>query len=376
MLQVEVSKKRLQPLVKAANTIAQPSDSRPILRNLLLTATQDGLEITATDMTISLWLFLPVGDGLAVLGEGKVVVPAYDLMQIIGSIKTNDLRFRDTGSNCLITAGGSRFTTLVEDSRDFPNIHRFSSRKPFVRIKGALLQQMVDRSAYCAHNERSFYLMHGLLVKAESGQLHMAATNGQRLGVCLGKFSECSSSDEDFSAEIVVPADLAIGLKKVVGDPEELVDIQWMARALNVRGSLGEVSLLALNGSFPDYTRGIPSNSKIIEFDRKKLIEVFAQTQVFKAAITALVLMTLESDRLVLSTLVPDAGEAKIEHEHTWPHEPISLVVNPEFILQTARLMKSDRLSFELEDEMTQTLVREQRDDEVDSFCVYAVARR
>jgi len=375
MLSVEVTQEALRPLIRSANSVVITSDTRPILRNLLLTATDEGLEIVSSDMTVNMWLFIPVGDDLTVTGEGRVVVPAFDLMQVTGAIKGGKLSIIATPSDCRVEAPGVKFSLLIEDAKDYPNIHRFSLRQPFITVPCKQLREMLDRTTYCAHTERSFYLMHGLLVKADQGKLTMVSTNGQRLGVCTGDYSKASAPLDEFSKEIVVPADLVPAFKRVLGEDDESVDIQWMARALNVRGPRGEVSLLGLNGNFPDYRRGVPTNSKFVPLGRLQLIEVFKKTQVFKDAVTPLVLMTLDEDKLILETLVADAGSVKVELQVKWQHPCIKLVVNPQFILQTARIMTGATVVLELEDEMTQTMIKEQRTDLI-CFCVYAVARR
>ena len=61
-MQADVLTKRLKPLLRSATTIAKPNDNRPILRNVLLTTTEEGLEITATDTITGLWLRVPIKD--------------------------------------------------------------------------------------------------------------------------------------------------------------------------------------------------------------------------------------------------------------------------------------------------------------------------
>jgi DNA polymerase-3 subunit beta len=375
MLHVELSRKALRPLVKATATVSKPSDNRPILRNVLITATEESLEISATNMVVSLWLKIPVGDDLTVHKTGKVVVPSLDLLRVLETSNSDRLDVENKYSRCHIKGAGSKFALVTEDPRDFPNITRFSTHKPFVTISGSTFSSMLDRSVYCAHDERSFFLMHGLLVKAEDQQLHLVATNGQRLGVCTNYYDSCSRED-GLEEEIVIPSNEALNLKKVCADKDAPMDIQWVARSLNVRGPRGEVCILALNGTFPDYRRGIPNNSKKIEFDRERLIKLLSQTQVFKGATTTLARAEFSSQRLSLVTLSPDIGEARLDYEIDWEHDNLKLVVNPEFLLATAKAMRSEKIEFEVEGEMVQTLMREQRDDNMECFCVYAVARQ
>ena len=374
MLHIDLARQTLCPLIRATATISRPTDNRPILRNVLLTATEDFLAVSSTNMAVSLWLKIPVGDDLKVYKTGRAVVPSLDLMRVLETSASDRLEIEDKFNRCHIKGEGSKFALVTEDARDFPNITRFAPKAPFVTMPAGTFTSMLDRSVYCAHDERSFFLMHGLLVKASDGQLHLVATNGQRLAVCVEYYASCST--DKIEDEIVIPSKEGITLKKVCGNANDNIDIQWTARSLNIRGPIGEICILAINGSFPDYKRGIPNNSKKIVFDREKLMRLLSQTQVFKSATTTLAKAVITTKKLSLVTLSPDIGEARLDYEIEWEHDPLTLVVNPEFMLAAAKSMKSEHIDFEVEGEMVQTLMREQRDDTMESFCVFAVARQ
>ena len=68
-------RKDLFDLVKSASAVASPSDVRPVLRNLLLSASDSGFALSATNLTVSLWFNIPTAAGANILTEGTVLVP-------------------------------------------------------------------------------------------------------------------------------------------------------------------------------------------------------------------------------------------------------------------------------------------------------------
>lgn len=375
-MHVEVPCESLQPVVKTAVGFIGKAE-RPILRNVHLEGTDAGLEVTASDMGVSLWMRLAAD----VQAKGRVCVDGKNFQRMLESAPSQNLVLKAEAKPPLppkdlkVRAGKARFQILAEDPNDFPKIPRFSLHRPYVRLKARTLADLIARTAFCAHNEVSHFLMHGLLVSLRDGELRMAATNGQRLGVASAKV-ESYSSAEPFDADVVVPADYARALTKVSSDLDELLDIQWMANALNIRSANGEVSVRALAGTYPNYEMGIPKNSKKIVLDRKLLIEILKQTNIFATSGSVFVDLSVQPDKLVFSAVVDGAGTSQVEQDFTWEHKPLNIIFSPDFLLQSVNAMVGEKVVLEVEHEMSPLLLRELRDDGLNSFCVYAVVRR
>lgn len=367
----------LRNLVKSAVTVAKDADDRPILRNLLLVATDAGLEITATDTITGLWLNTPVSDSVVVKKAGRAVVNAQNLQRTVDTVANRDVTLVASDRQFRVEAQGSKFRLAVEDPNDFPKIARFSQRKPHITIKADLIPKMVSRTAYCAHDEASFQLMHGMLIRAENQELRMVATNGQRLAVTTLKLEEADPQPA-WEHELVIPAEAADVLRQIVTNDTPTIDIQWMSNFLNARTSQGEVSIRALAGSYPLYGRGIPSDLKALVLDRKQLIEILKQTTAIKSPTSNFVSLKIHKDRMVFSSVADGAGDAEVEYPYVWDgDEGYGITINPDFMIDTLACIRGEDVSFEVGNEMTPTILREQDgDDGLKSFCVYAVVRQ
>jgi len=376
-MKVTLPGRMLRDAVKAGMAVVKTTDDRQILRNLFLVATPDGLEITATDTITSLWLHLPASEMVKIDKPGRAVVNAENLQRLVNTVVHKDVTLVGAERNFQVRASGSRFKLNIEDANDFPRIARFSSRKPYITIKAGLLPKLVARTAYCASGEASFQLMHGMLMQAQKNELRMVATNGQRLAVSSLSFEQQSDPNTPFIAELVIPADAADTFKQIVNDDVETVDIQWMKNFINVRSNLGEVSIRALAGNYPVYTRGIPDDLKEITLDRKGIFEILRQTVAIKSPTTCFVALKILKDRMVFSSFAEGAGETEVEYEHAWDDDDHKLTVNPDFMLQTLGRTRGNDVRLEVGTEMTPTILREQDDkSEIKSFCVFAVVRQ
>lgn len=374
-MRVKIPGRILRGVVKDAAAISKPNDDRQILRNLLIVADETGVQIIATDTAASLWIKLPVDDTIKVEKPGRVAVNAEQFQRVLDTIINRDVTLVATPRRCEVRAGKSKFRLCIEDAKDFPKIARFSKRKPFITVSSALIPKMISRTAFCAHDEVSFQLMHGLLVIAKDKELRMVATNGQRLAITTMPFEQ--STQEPFFGELVVPAELTSAVKRIVSTDTESIDIQWMANFLNFRTDIGEVSLRALAGNFPTYGLGIPSDLRELPLDRRDFIEILKQATALKSPTTNFVSLTLNKEHLIFHSQAEGAGDSEIEYAYKYDGEPLMLTVNPEFMLETLTSVRGDEVNLEIGNEMTPTILREQENDvPIRSYCVYAVVRQ
>jgi len=376
-VRVTIPGKQIRSAIKAATGVSKDNEDRQILRNVLIEATDEGLEITATDTIVGLWLKLPVDDTLVVKKKGRMAVNTAQLLRVLDTIANRTVTLSCTPRTCTVTAEGSRFRLNIEDANDFPKIARFSSRKPFITVPGDLIHKMMSRTAFCAHDEESFQLMHGLLVVAKEKELRMVATNGQRLAIVTAPFETQSHPDDPFEGDLVVQAELAQAVKKIVDNDVKTIDVQFMASFLNFRTERGEVSLRALAGNFPPYGMGIPSDLQKLKLDRRDFVEILKQATALKGPTTSFVSLTFDADKMTFHSVAEGAGESEIEYDFEWKDDPLQLTINPDFMLQTLASIRGDDVDLEVGSVMTPTILREQELSEgIKSFCVFAVVRQ
>ena len=369
-MHVELPNSMLRGIVDAASSIPRRGDSRWILRNLLIVASPAGLEIVAHDTLVGAWLMVPVGDDVRVEVPGRTAVNAFTLKDVVKASPKDITRMRLDKNHLRVETGGANFKLPTEDPNDFPPIPRFDPTKPSLRINAGLFGGMINRVAHCAHTEQSHFLMHGVNIDYADGCLTLVATNAQRLGVS----SMNVGSKEASSGNCVVPAESFRRLSFFF-DGEEDIDLQFLPTGLHAHSKTGEVQIRALSGKFPIYARGIPKNPLHLSIGRQRFIDALNQAVAIKQTGTAFVNMTL-GERMTLEAREHGIGDVQIEVDIEWKHPEMTLCLHPLFLLEDARSMKSDCVTLEISSPMKPVLLREQMQNGMDCFYVYAVARR
>lgn len=371
--------KLLKPVVKAAAAIAPEKDDRQILRNLLLTATSDGLEFAATDLRTNVWLHIPANGELKILKEGSVVVQARNLDQIVRRLASYEITLasRRNGSQFAVRGGKAKHHLPVEATQDFPVLRRFSKLKPSVRVNGAKFMELVKRTAYCAHDNASRFLMHGVLIEVETNRVRLVATNGQRLAVASmshAGFVTGGGKDIVENPKMVLDAKALPGIKSILSGPEDEFELQFMANGMNARSPLGEAHFRSLAGKFPPYRRGIPESGKKIEFTRSELIEFLSHMTLIKNPGSAYVEITFSRDQgMVARSYVEGEGATQVNKDIDWEDDSLTITTNPIYMLEAVKVMKGENLDLEVLETMRPTVLRERCKDGMECFVVYAV---
>jgi DNA polymerase III subunit beta len=143
-----------------AQAIATTRSTRPVLQNLLLTATSEGVTVSATDMEIGLRWKIAAED-CEVKKEGTALLSAARIAQIARSVESEEISIKLQEKGCLIKAGKSTFNVMVENVEDFPAIPELPA-KPALEIEADKYLTMIKKTLFAAAKESTRYALNGV----------------------------------------------------------------------------------------------------------------------------------------------------------------------------------------------------------------------
>ena len=172
-----ITREQLQEGLTAVAAAVPTKTTLPVLANILLEATKDGLRLSGTDLDIAVGTTVPA----AVDQEGAITLPARKLVELVRELPSAGIRMTTQGEQRVtIECGRSKFKLLGlprEEFPSFPQVTFDGSSKTTARE----LQKLIAHVAFAASTEESRPVLNGVLWQLLPDRMRMVATNGHRL---------------------------------------------------------------------------------------------------------------------------------------------------------------------------------------------------
>ncbi|MEE4349646.1 MAG: DNA polymerase III subunit beta [Pacificimonas sp.] len=335
----------VQSVVERRNTI-------PILSNVLIEAEDGGLKLTATDLDIQ------VVDSIAAQVEtgGAVTVSAHTLFDIVRKLPDGSQVALDAAEEKMtIRAGRARFSLSTLPKDDFPMIGETDLPTSF-SLPGETLEELIDKTKFAISTEETRYYLNGIFLHVSDGKLYAVATDGHR----LARFTLDPPTGAEGMSDAIVPRKCVSEIRKLLDETDGDVDVSLSDTKIRFRVGTAVLTSKLIDGTFPDYSRVIPTgNDRLLKIDPKLLSTGVDRVSAIAAEKTKAVKMTLDQDKVILSVTSPEMGEAKEEVEADYSSEGFDVGFNAKYLLDILSEVEGDTVDVHLADAAAPTLIRE-----------------
>lgn len=335
-----ITREQLSEGVNAVNAAVPAKTTLPVLANILLEATKDGLRLSGTDLDISVGTTVPA----SVDQEGAITLPARKLAELVRELPSAGIRFTTQGEQRVtIECGRSKFKLLGlprEEFPAFPQVAFGSHGKTTARD----LQKLVAHVAFAASTEESRPILNGVLWQLTADRMRMVATNGHR----LAKMEIPIEGAVGEPAELIVPPKALEQIRKLFA-PDDEIEIGRSENHLGFRSASTVVYTRLIEGPYPNYEQVIPrENDKAATAERVALIAAIRRMSIVASDQTHRIRMSFGDGSCKLSVTTPDLGEAQEEITVTYEGEPIDIGFNANYLLEVLKFLPTDevRLTF------------------------------
>ena len=350
----------LAPL-QAVIGVVERRQTMPILANVLLVASDDRLDITATDLEVEL---VASGD-LTVQEPGEITVPGRKLLDICRALPEGaTVNVTQNGDRIILRSGRSRFTLSTLPASEFPVIEQINSQLD-LEVEQKSLRRLLEKTHFSMAQQDVRYYLNGMLVEAEGQHLRTVATDGHRLAM-----SEIQLSDElGASQQVIVPRKGVLELQRLLGEQGSAA---VSVGTNHIRVSLDGIRFTSklIDGRFPEYSRVIPQNQdKHLVADRTVLRSALQRTAILSNEKYRGIRLELKENGLVVQAHNPEQEEAEEELEVEYSGEDIEIGFNVNYLLDALGAVESDEVTLSVQDSNSSCLIRQPGNDD----CTFVV---
>lgn len=345
----------VQNVVERRNTI-------PILSNILLTASDGMLTLTATDLDIEAVDSAPAN----ISKDGAITAPAGTLFDVVRKLPGGadvELSLDPENGRLSIRSGRSQFALPTLPASDFQTMGSDEGATSF-EVDAADLRRLIDKTRFAISTEETRYYLNGVYLHAAetpegSKVLRCVATDGHRLALAETPAPKGSEKLEG----VIVPRKAVTEARRLIDTASDPVTLEVSDNKIVVRSGNAVLTAKLIDGSFPDYARVIPKgNDKKLTIDNKAFEAAVDRVSTVSAERSRSVKMSMEDGKLVLAVSNAETGQGHEEIEADYAHEPMEIGFNAKYLLDIAGQIEATDAEFLFNDPASPALVLDPED--------------
>jgi DNA polymerase-3 subunit beta len=345
-MEITVSKFDLLRELTATQGVVERKTTIPILSNYLFEAAGDKLNLTATDLDLS----LRTSCAAKVKKEGACTIPARKLHDYVKLLPDSDITIKLLENHWVSIRCGRSNTKMVGMARsNFPSLPIFPTAG-VVKIPAQVLRGMIARTGFAIAHEESRYTLNGALMVLKPESITMVATDGHRL-------AHVERSGEKFDGvsgemKTLVPKKCMDELKSLLDATDaETIDFAKDESTLYFRIGGRVLTSRQLTGQFPNFEAVLPKdNSKSINLHGEELGAAISRVAQFADERSRAVRLRLDKSELKLSASSTEAGESEDSIETDYTGDPLAIGFNAQYILDFLKAVGAGDVKLELKD--------------------------
>jgi len=354
-MNLKVGKQELFEKLSDIQNIVEKRNTMPVLSHFLLDAKKKGAFIQATDLETAIKEPVELVSG----AEVKLCIPARKFFEIIREVE-GDITIETEDSGWIrVRAGLSSFRLACLPPEEFPQWPAMAEAEEF-QAPAPLLGEMLEKTIYASGESDTRYTLNGLLFHLTPQGLTVVGTDGHRMAV-ISKPLESPLKEEK---KVIIPRKAASELRRVL---EKDGTVSVLVGKNHVLFKVADVEFLTrlIEGTYPNYTQVIPaSNDKKCIVEREGFIKALRRVSVMSRERSNAVKADISEGGLRLSSSNPDLGEASDELPADYKGEPLTTGYNARYLLDALNALSSEKVSLELTDPLSPTLLRAEGDED------------
>ena len=317
-MQVSILQENLNKGFSITSRIISSKTILPILSNILISAEEGKLKLTATNLEIGINIWLPAKKEKA----GKFTVPAKDITEFVSSLPAGKIELKKHQEKIQLISGAYKAVFNGMSAAEFPNVPSlkdktisFKSLKKFeIDVKEFI--NIVNNVCFAAAIDETRLVLTGVRLKSVGKEIQFAATDGYRLSLKKIKL------DKEINIPIlIIPARALVEVARIIKGEGEIkegkkLQIVIVKEAKQIIFSFNNIEVVArmIEGEFPDFTKIIPEkgNTKMV-IDKESFNKAVKTSSIFARRSANIIKLKIKGSKLKVMANASEVGENEVE---------------------------------------------------------------
>lgn len=357
-MNVTIQRAELLKPLQMIGGVVEKRQTQPILANVLLTAQDRTLSLTATDLEIELIGSVPLDE---VSQPGSITVSARKLSDICRALPEDAvLHLVLEGDHVVLRSGRSRFLLTTLPIQDFPKLVDVPFTNGFT-ISQARLKKLIGKVYFAMGQQDVRHYLNGALFDINQKIMKCVATDGHRMAFSSVNDIEANGTQ----TKIILPRKSVLELMRLLdANSEENATVSIGENHFRVTTSDFIFTSHLINAQYPDYEKLIPrsiENTAIAS--REALKQALTRASILSNEKFRGVRLHLDSDTLRIIANNPEQEEAEEMVHMEYQGNGMEIGFNVAYLLDVLATIASDRIRWSFSDPDGGVLIESSEDE-------------
>jgi DNA polymerase-3 subunit beta len=349
-MKLTIGKDQIINGLQAVQNVVSTRTTLPILSNVLLRAEGSRLELTATDLDVSIVCAVEAN----VARPGATTLPVKRFFGIVRELAAPSVELEvDEKQACVITAGPSYYKINGLAAEEFPPLPRFAERKR-VLMPQEKLKSMLRKTSFAISTDETRFVLNGIFFSLRDHKVTMVATDGRRLALVDEEVDIPAESDGEF----IIPTKAINELNRLLvtnGQVEiRFTDNQAAFALQDEKGFAVLIVSKLIEGNYPNYRQVIPTETKErVTLGREELLHALRRAEIMTSEKSNSVKLSFTENNLTITANTPEVGEARESIAVNYKGPNLAIAFNPTYLMDPLKALDNDEVYLELIDELS-----------------------
>jgi DNA polymerase-3 subunit beta len=355
-MKFKIRKDVLQEVLGNIQGLTGRKSNLAITSTVLIRSDDSGIIIEATDLETGFRGTYPA----EVESTGAIAINSRKLFEIVRDFPSDDVQIHEV-ENYWIEIGNKNveYHLVGMNPEDYPDIPQIDATS-FFEIDASAFKKMIERTLMTGIFEDTRAHITGILFEKieqeDSKIVRMVSTDGSRLSLVDYFFgSEFENVPE---LNLIVPKKGLHEVSKFL-EPEKTVHVGVKDNHLIMKKDSETVIMRLLEGDFPKYEDVINQESTYrIKTDKQMFMMMLRRMSILSSEEYKGVIFKFADNKLNINSTNPEIGESKEDMTIDFEGEPIEVMFNPKFFIDTLNVVDDETVIVNITDETKPCLLK------------------
>lgn len=326
----------------------------PILGNILLTTNKTKLNISSTNLEIS----ISTSIGAKIEEEGQISVPAKVITDLISNLPKENIEISVDKEQIKIKSQSFHSKLLGMDATDFPKIPNSIDKENSLSLNTDQFSKALNRTMFATSIDETRPVLTGVYLIFEKERIQVVATDGFRLSRYI------LNVENKKEEKVVVPKNvLSEILRAGEGVNEFLFNISQSDKQVLFEIGDTVISSRLIEGDYPDFEKIIPKKGNVeILLDKEELLRAVKLASVFARESANVVKIKVLKDKIKVFAESSQSGSQEAEVDAKVVGEEVEVAFNYKFIEDFLHSVSGEEVKMEFTDNQKAALFTDTSD--------------